>query len=724
MAKQICFILLTCVFGLLNSCSAPGSDHKNMTADPCRKQALLILAQQPDTTSTLPAIIAKNIGHIESMPFDGMFINSRSGWEVMAGKTMTWDEISSEFAPLKGAFKKFKNNFLMIYIDFPGDFWDEDAWNTTAENFALMARMAKELGCSGIVYDNEEYKESRWLDYEGSYKNTAYDLNEHRDQSMARGRQVMEAMVREFPGIEVLNYHGPYLSEPNYRIPSIVFGQAATWDHYELLGPFFVGMMQGKSPQAAVIDGGEVYQYRSAEDFNTSYMIRKYEIASEETDSWFIPLKMRMDWPNQIQVAFGVYNKQWKPDYPMNPEIMESTLINAMHNTDKYVWYYTEEDNWLLPGKMPEVWQQAVRNARDSLENTEAIILAAQKNPESGKTADVKNDNGPFLILAQRPTPEGYPAVIAKQLDRIENLPFDGMFINSVAGWRLMRGEKYPYEKMWEEFAVLENAFRKFEHNYLYIFIDFPGDLWDDAAWDITVENFANMARIAKKLACKGIVYDNEPYMEGRWENYGEDYQNPDYDLAAHGEQVRYRGKQVMEAMAAIYPEIEIFNYHGPYCSEPKTPARVRLHQVGTWDNYELRGPFIVGMMQGKGAHATVIDGGEVYQYRTVEDFEISYQWRKNDIASEETDSWMIPQDMRSGWGDNINISFGVMCSAWVPGFPMNPEIMRTSLGNALKRTDKYVWYYTDRYSWLVPGKIDPAWEKMVREVRSESKNK
>ena len=85
-------------------------------------------------------------------------------------------------------------------------------------------------------------------------------------------------------------------------------------------------------------------------------MIRKYEIASEETDSWFIPLKMRMDWPNHIQIAFGVYNKQWLPDYPMNPEIMESTLINVMQNTDKYVWYYTEEENWLVPGKMPEEW--------------------------------------------------------------------------------------------------------------------------------------------------------------------------------------------------------------------------------------------------------------------------------------------------------------------------------------------------------------------------------
>ena len=56
----------------------------------------------------------------------------------------------------------------------------------------------------------------------------------------------------------MITYHGPYLSEPNYRTPSIIMGQAASWDHYELLGTFFVGMMQGKGEHATVIDGGEV----------------------------------------------------------------------------------------------------------------------------------------------------------------------------------------------------------------------------------------------------------------------------------------------------------------------------------------------------------------------------------------------------------------------------------------------------------------------------------
>jgi hypothetical protein len=344
----------------------PVAVHKTGLSTPCPKDHFLIMAQQPDRVSNQPAIIAQNIKHIESMPFNGMFINSDAGWKVMEGAPLGYGEIEKEFAPLKNVFKKFKFNFLMVYINYPGDFWDDKAWEITAGNFAKMAKVARELGCVGVVYDNEEYSGTKWLDYGGSYKNELYSLEQTSAQVIFRGKQVMEAMVAEFPEIEVLNYHGPYLSEPNYGVPKVVYGQVDAWGRYELLGPFFVGMMQGKGKCASVIDGGEVYQYRTKQNFIHSYDVRKYEIAGEQTDSWFISREMRKDWPNNIEIAFGVYNRQWKEGYPMDVEIMKTTLANALQTTDKYVWYYTEGDNWILPGKMPEEWADAVRAARNS----------------------------------------------------------------------------------------------------------------------------------------------------------------------------------------------------------------------------------------------------------------------------------------------------------------------------------------------------------------------
>ena len=359
-AKYFLFIVLSLFI-------SPGFSQKKLSTNKTGavQKKYLIIAQRP-TPSGYPAVIVNNIPHIESQPFDGMFINSVAGWNLMNGQSVSYDSIYNEFAMLKGKFKKFRYNYLYIFNNYPGDFWDDTIWGITAQNFANMARVAKELGFRGVIYDNEEYRPKKWLNYGESYRNPKYDLLQHRDQVILRGKQIMEAMVKVFPAIEVFTYHGPYLSEPNYKIPSVIMQQAGSWDSSELLGPFFVGMMLGKGDSGTIIDGGEVYQYRTAKDFKNSYDMRKYEIASEETNSWFIPYKLRLNWPNQINISFGVFNVQWLPAYPMDAAIMKTTLINALKFTDKYVWYYTEDDSWLEPGKMPTEWINTVIEAQRS----------------------------------------------------------------------------------------------------------------------------------------------------------------------------------------------------------------------------------------------------------------------------------------------------------------------------------------------------------------------
>ncbi len=325
----------------------------------------LLLAQQPDASNT-PESIRVNINHIESMPFDGMFIHLIPySWLVMKGDSIGYEDIYNKLSPIHNLFNTFHHNFLYVFIDFPGDLWDDEVWEITSRNFAYMAKAARDYGLKGIVYDNEEYQDGKWVNYGEDYQNPDYSLEEHANKTLLRGKQVMEAMILEFPEIEIMHYHGPYLSEPKTSIPAVIMGQAASWDKYELLGPFFAGMMLGRGDQGTVIDGGEVYQYRNMNEFEYSYQVRKYDIASAETDSWFIPLELRSSWSEDINIAFGVYNLQWKQNYPMDPSIMRSTLINALSVTDKYVWYYTQEDNWLIPGEMPKEWINVVSEVHD-----------------------------------------------------------------------------------------------------------------------------------------------------------------------------------------------------------------------------------------------------------------------------------------------------------------------------------------------------------------------
>ena len=175
-----------------------GCTHNNSTQRALRQDKFLIMAQRP-TPATYPQSILDNIEHIESMPFDGMFVNAPVCRRVMNGKPVSYETIKGELGILKGAFKKFKHNFLYIFTDFPGDFWDDEVWAITAQNFANMARMARELEFVGIVYDNEEYLDGKWFNYKEDYENPLYNLNEHAEQAKLRGRQIMQAMTAESP---------------------------------------------------------------------------------------------------------------------------------------------------------------------------------------------------------------------------------------------------------------------------------------------------------------------------------------------------------------------------------------------------------------------------------------------------------------------------------------------------------------------------------------------
>ena len=67
----------------------------------------------------------------------------------------------------------------------------------------------------------------------------------------------------------------------------------------------------------------------------------------------------------RLSIAFGVYDLQWIPAYPMTPAIMRTTLENALRRTDRYVWYFTEGDDWWGgANKPPADYVQAIRDAR------------------------------------------------------------------------------------------------------------------------------------------------------------------------------------------------------------------------------------------------------------------------------------------------------------------------------------------------------------------------
>jgi hypothetical protein len=76
----------------------------------------------------------------------------------------------------------------------------------------------------------------------------------------------------------------------------------------------------------------------------------------------------------------------------------------------------------------------------------------------------------------------------------------------------MKKNKKVSYVKMWNELKGLKDLYKNQKHNFLQINIHFPEDFWNDTAWEQVSKNFRTVAKVAKDLGFKGIVFDDEPY--------------------------------------------------------------------------------------------------------------------------------------------------------------------------------------------------------------------
>ena len=319
---------------------------------------------------TLPTYLKDHHAELEQLPFSGFTVvgNVFTSYVMSSNPNtnhVTYERVWNEVGKLKDVFKIKTHNFLRINLDFPGDFWDDAIWLRATQNFAAVAKAAKNLGFKGILFDDEAYaggqhtyarhmsnfkfpkraavmanpenyapweiSESEtnrgdWIDYNCtiggaqlensescSYRHADHSFIEHMDKVTDRFKNIMQAMAAEFPDITVLVLHGPATAHSktntlnHYIKPNSLFGTN------EYKGAMFVGFKSGLTADAQLHDLGEFYSYSTDEDFQNAYQWRKYDIASEQTNQdldasyrWVIPSEQRASWPTKVGVGFMV----------------------------------------------------------------------------------------------------------------------------------------------------------------------------------------------------------------------------------------------------------------------------------------------------------------------------------------------------------------------------------------------------------------------------------
>src|SRR5260221_296964 len=213
----------------------------------------LINAQQRGYQNE-PRFVRDRFEYIDSLPFDGLTVSTDTGRLLMNGSPRTYSQMLLDFSPLSRlVFKRLKHNFALVNVDRPADFFDD--WTATVENFRLLARVLRIRKIEGIFFDNEAY-DLGLFNYPSDCNDPSKSLQEYQDQARLRGREIMEAMVREYPAIVAIALHGPYTSFAG--TPDQVRGGQTKSNTEQLRGAFSVGMIEGLGKNSTFFDGGEV----------------------------------------------------------------------------------------------------------------------------------------------------------------------------------------------------------------------------------------------------------------------------------------------------------------------------------------------------------------------------------------------------------------------------------------------------------------------------------
>jgi hypothetical protein len=355
--RLICLFLALLALSLLPTAYAVSPQAEApTTAEPNR-----LLVHQMLGVSITPRLIRDNLKWIETNRefIDGviLFLGDISA-SVMQAKPLSYETVASALAPVKDLNSAtLKYNFALVFSNKCADPFDD--WSICIQNWGSFARAVKDTGLEGIAFDNEEYFE-HWTDYPSQSDYPNKSLAEYQAQTRLRGQQVMEAIIKEFPDIELLFFVSPSISEPKTpaRIGSLWLGNYAQQN--ELMGPFFAGFLEGLGTEAVLIDGGAQYKLRYPYEFEELYEWRKYGMASDQTNSAFIPSDLRPAWRERVDFAFGIYNLPWQ-GRDMTPDTMGPVLFNALNFADRYAWLYIEYDDLVGPNAIEQDWVDWIR---------------------------------------------------------------------------------------------------------------------------------------------------------------------------------------------------------------------------------------------------------------------------------------------------------------------------------------------------------------------------
>jgi hypothetical protein len=263
-------------------------------------------------------------------------------------------------------FVKLTDNFIATQSSPASvDFFDPK-WSNICYNASLFARVAKQGGCKGLMFDPEMYNQQIWsyIVPPENKPRPGHTLEEYRLQARRRGAEWIRAINAEFPDVTLLCLFGPaqlYLESGGEAKRLESAGNV-------LLSAFYDGVCEAATPETILVDGYESsYGYRRLAEFENgrTHILEDARKLSMNPDAF----------KQHVRVGFGL-----APDYG-NAEVrwhqddlsknyftpigFQEAVNHALQKTDRYVWIYSGL-HWLddLPPQPPKPYVDAMAKGK------------------------------------------------------------------------------------------------------------------------------------------------------------------------------------------------------------------------------------------------------------------------------------------------------------------------------------------------------------------------
>ena len=305
-------------------------------------------------------------------------------------------------------------------------------------------------------------------------------------------------------------------------------------------------------------------------------------------------------------------------------------------------------------------------------------------------------------------------AFMRRHIDQMEQAPFDGVVFRVTD----TRPDGKPGNFLWEAWGrrafteaelapaladLTATPFRRFTHNFLRVNTS-PGDVdwFDDFSAILTNARLA--AHIARAGGAAGILFDTEQYQAPLFD-YRRQRDSDAKPWNVYAAQVRRRGREVMEAFQAGYPDPTVFltfGYGVPWLEIRKGAPALAACEYG------LLVPFLDGMVDVANAGARLVDGYEpaYFHNKDTARFAAAYRMLTEDLLSVVADPRRYRRLLSVGFG--LFLDYDPDGRRWngVDGSAnyYTPGEFETSVRAALAVADEYVWIYTEAPRWWSPA--------------------